>query len=303
MKRFEYALMGTIFVVFALLPAVFGQGPGMMGPGNLPSFIGFEGHEMNQNLVLPQVAVGQHYTTSLLLLVGCNGGNGDQSASVAALTQRIAALETQSSQQQHQLQYVEDLNAIQKLQARYLHSLFTQRYEKIPELFALDRADVSVEFSDSGVYRGGDSVRNLYKAFEATRNAPAFFLMHLAVDPYIEIAADGLSAKSHWLSPGVANSARNGSSWVWGPYYVDYLKENGAWKIHHSNLAPLFRNPYGFSWNDAPTHGTVNGQLSVKPDEPSTLYRPFNEVKKEPNMFRNHPELPAPYATLEAQKK
>ena len=162
-------------------------------------------------------------------------------------------------------------------------------------MFALDRADVSVEFSDSGVYRGGDSVLRLYAAFAATREAPAFFLMHLAVNPYIEIAADGQSAKSHWLSPGATNSARNGSSWVWGPYYVDYVKQNGEWKIHHSNLAPLFRNPYDVSWNDATTHGTVTGQLSVGPDEPSTLYRPFNEVKQERDMFRNHPPLPQPY--------
>ncbi|MES2604881.1 MAG: nuclear transport factor 2 family protein, partial [Pseudomonadota bacterium] len=188
-----------------------------------------------------------------------------------------------------------DMTAIQKLQATYLHSMFTQRYENIPGLFALDRADVSVEFSDSGVYRGGESVTGLYKAFEATRNAPAFFLMHLAVNPFIEIASDGQSAKSHWLSPGVSNSKRNGSSWIWGPYYVDYVKENGIWKIHHSNLVPLFRNPYEYSWNDAPAHGTVTGQLSVMPDEPITLYRPFNEVKEEADMFRNHPALPQPY--------
>ena len=150
-------------------------------------------------------------TLSLLTLAACSGQQ-ESSAQLAALTARLETLENQQASQLRQLQKLEDINAIQKLQARYLHSLFTQRYEKIPELFALDKPDVSVEFSDSGVYRGGNSVRALYQAFEATRNAPGFFLMHLAVDPYIEIAADGLSAKSHWLSPGVSNSARNGSS-------------------------------------------------------------------------------------------
>lgn len=230
-----------------------------------------------------------------LCVTACSQDSPQNSEAVAALTARLEALEQNYATQQRHVQYLEDMTAIQKLQATYLHSMFTQRYENIPALFALDKPDVSVEFSDSGVYRGGESVTNLYKAFEATRNAPAFFLMHLAVNPYIEIASDGLSAKSHWLSPGVSNSARNGSSWIWGPYYVDYAKENGVWKIHHSNLAPLFRNPYEYSWNDAPQHGTVTGQLSVEPDEPSTLYRPFNEVKQEPDMFRNHPTLPQPY--------
>jgi hypothetical protein len=228
-------------------------------------------------------------------ITACGQSAPPNTEAVAALTARLETLEASYASQQQRVQYLEDMTAIQKLQASYLHSMFTQRYENIPALFALDRPDVSVEFSDSGVYRGSESVTGLYKAFEATRNAPAFFLMHLSVNPYIEIASDGLSAKSHWLSPGVSNSARNGSSWIWGPYYVDYVKENGVWKIHHSNLVPLFRNPYQYSWNDAPQHGTVTGQLSVEADEPSTLYRPFNEVKQEPDMFRNHPALPQPY--------
>ena len=114
--------------------------------------------------------------------------------------------------------------------------------------------------------------------------------------PFIEIAADGQSARSHWLSPGASNSP-SGSSWIWGPYYVDYVKEDGEWKILHSNLAPLFRNPYQYSWGDAPNHGTVNvsGMLGLEPDGPSTLYRPFNEVRKQTHIFQNYPDLPAPY--------
>jgi hypothetical protein len=194
------------------------------------------------------------------------------------------------------VQYLEDMNAIQKLQSQYVHSLFTQRYADIPALFAQNDPQVSVEFSDSGVFRGIDSVRELYGAFDRTRNVPGFFIMHMTVNPYIEIAGDGLSAKSHWLSPGASNSP-GGSSWIWGPYYIDYVKENDEWRILHSNLVPLFRNPYEYSWNDAPHHGTVNvaGQLGLEPDEPSTLYRPFNEVKQEQDMFRAHPDLPRPF--------
>ena len=194
------------------------------------------------------------------------------------------------------VQYLEDMTAIQKLQSSYVHRLFTQRYESIPELYAKDSPDVTVEFSDSGLFKGHESVTRLYEAFGRTRETPGFFILHMAVNPFIEIAADGRSAKSHWLSPGAANSP-GGSSWIWGPYYVDYVKEDGNWKIQHSNLVPLFRNPYRFSWGESPHHGTVNvsGMLGLTPDGPASLYRPFNEVKKEANMFRNHPDLPAPY--------
>ncbi len=193
------------------------------------------------------------------------------------------------------VQRLEDTLEIQKLQSKYAHYLFTQQFERIfAECFARNLADVSVEFSDSGVYRGAESVRSLYRAFEATREIPGFFILHMTVNPYIEIARDGRSARSHWLSPGCAGS-NTSASWIWGPCYVDYVKEDGAWRIAHTNLAPLFRNRYETSWAEAKDHGSVRGPLSVKPDESSTVYRPYNEVKTERDIFRRHPRLPEPY--------
>ncbi len=75
MRDFRNALVGTIFFAFALLPRGFAQGSGMMGSGTLPSLIGYGAHEINQNLVLPQIAVGQHYNTSIQLM---NMGNAQQ---------------------------------------------------------------------------------------------------------------------------------------------------------------------------------------------------------------------------------
>jgi hypothetical protein len=180
------------------------------------------------------------------------------------------------------------------VQAKYLHYLFKRKYDRVvEECFAKNVADVSVEFSDSGVYRGLDSVRNLYKAFEATRQIPGFFILHMTVNPVIEIAKDGLSARSHWLSPGASGSDKS-ASWIWGPYYVDYVKEDGQWRIAHTNLAALFRNRYETSWAQAPDHGSVRPALSTQPNEPSTIYKPYNEAKKG-DPFAGHPDLPQPY--------
>jgi SnoaL-like protein len=193
------------------------------------------------------------------------------------------------------VQRLEDHLEIQKLQSKYAHYLFTQRFDRIvEECFAKHVDDVSVEFSDSGVYRGMENVRGLYAAFAVTKSIPGYFILHMAVNPYIEIAADGLSARSHWLSPGASGSATS-ASWIWGPFYVDYVREEGAWRIAHSNLAPLFRNRYETSWAAAPDHGSVRGPLTVKPQEPSTLYRPYSEVKQERDIFKDHPQLPEAY--------
>jgi hypothetical protein len=203
-----------------------------------------------------------------------------------------AAARAELSRLTQRVQHLEDMMQIQNLQSKYAHFLFTQRFERIvDECFARQRADVSVEFSDSGVYRGLQSIRALYDAFAVAREIPGFFILHMAVNPYITVAPDGLSARSHWLSPG-ATGSNTSASWVWGPYYVDYVKEDGEWRILHSNLAPLFRNRYELSWAQAPDHGTVRGILAAQPDEPSTLYRPYSELKKERNIFKKHPDLP-----------
>jgi len=193
------------------------------------------------------------------------------------------------------VQRLEDTIEIQSLQSKYIHYLFKQRFDRIvDECFAKNLPDVSVEFSDSGVYRGLESVRALYRSFDVTKTIPGFFILHMTVNPVIEIAKDGLSARSHWLSPGAAGSDKS-AAWIWGPFYVDYVKEDGRWRIAHSNLVPLFRNRYETSWAQAPDHGTVRGVLAAQPDEPSTLYRPYNEAKKQCDIFANHPKLPQPY--------
>lgn len=204
--------------------------------------------------------------------------NGDVMRTVQDLLARVERLE--------------DTLAIQQLQSKYIHYLFKQRFDRIvDECFAKHLPDVSVEFSDSGVYRGLESVRAVYKSFEVTKTIPGFFILHMTVNPVIEIAKDGLSARSHWLSPGAAGTDRS-ASWIWGPFYVDYVKEDGHWRIAHSNLVPVFRNRYETSWAQASDHGTVRGVLSAQPDEPSTLYKPYNETKKTCDIFASHPPLP-----------
>jgi hypothetical protein len=214
----------------------------------------------------------------------------------AAMSEVKSDAAAELEQLARRVQALEDQLAIQKVQSKYAHYLFTQRYGRMAdECFAQRADDVTLEFSDSGVYRGLEQIRAVFRDFEAAKaRIPGFFILHMAVNPYIEVARNGLSARSHWLSPGAVGS-NTSAGWVWGPYYIDYVKEDGAWRILHSNLAPLFRNRYEVSWAEAKDHGSVRAALTAKPDAGSTVYRPFNEVKGQPDLFRNHPDLPEPY--------
>ncbi len=62
----------------------------------------------------------------------------------------------------------------------------------------------------------------------------------------------------------------------------------------HSNLAPIVRTTFETSWAKATDNGTVRGILDVKPDGPSTVYRPYVERKKKADMFQDFPDLPKP---------
>jgi len=65
--------------------------------------------------------------------------------------------------------------------------------------------------------------------------------MHTQETPVIEVAGDGKTAKGIWYSIGmsargvVADDGKTSvvTSWMWERYGVDFIKENGAWKIWH----------------------------------------------------------------------
>jgi len=71
--RWKGRVMKSNSLVFAAVVSVFlcsgatalAQMPGGMGNG---TFMGYGGHNMDHDLILPQMVVGQHYSTSLLLL-------------------------------------------------------------------------------------------------------------------------------------------------------------------------------------------------------------------------------------------
>ena len=67
------------------------------------------------------------------------------------------------------------------------------------------------------------------------------YVMHTQETPVIEVAGDGKTAKGLWYSIGqsvrgtVDSSGKTsvGTGWMWEKYGVDFIKENGKWKIWH----------------------------------------------------------------------
>lgn len=128
-----------------------------------------------------------------------------------------------------------------------------------------------------GIYDGIEGVKRCYLQDFGDRHDPGKLealkgVMHLYTcdTPMVVIADDGLSAKGVWTSSG-AETWREGDVkpqgyWRWGKYGVDFIRENGTWKIWKLRFYPYFMTKYDEPWTSAPAYDYAF--FPVTPDRP-----------------------------------
>jgi hypothetical protein len=90
------------------------------------------------------------------------------------------------------------------------------------------------------------NLEDISKIYPEIKNVPenlgagGEWAIHAQTTPVIEVAGDGKTAKGVWYTPGIRNSVviKNGKAevqggWFWERYAVDFVKEDGKWKIWH----------------------------------------------------------------------
>jgi hypothetical protein len=204
------------------------------------------------------------------------------------LAQRVKKLE-------HELErtkaFSEIINLLSKMQ--YYHMVNDNK--GISTLFA-KRADTRLYFGDMGYWIGADAPDKGAKTFEGMSNV-GMMALHLMTNPCIEVAGDGKTAKGIWIASGiVANRNRQtgkpSAGWEWNRYGIDFIKEDGKWKLWHHHVFPLFQIGWNENWaehfekkKEGP--GGMPGS-PFKPDYPPTpadvSYSPDSEL----------PLIPAP---------
>lgn len=202
---------------------------------------------------------------------------------------------------ERKVQYLLDMNEIQMLQGRYQYLLFKQEWKLVAdECFVRHTPGAMMEASDSGVFleiEGIDRFFNEHMALVGRQQG--FFTMHLASGPAIEIAGDGLSAKGVWFSPGCFGAKGVEDCWVWGNYIVDYVKEDGAWKLWRVNFTPFFRTPYSQGWGKVPLAKSVRDGME---DGEPTAWNPYDSDKTGHELFQHLPDVPRPYKSMGESK-
>ena len=200
----------------------------------------------------------------------------------AALSARVAELEQQA-------QRLKDINAIKLLQRSYGYYVDNQMWDQVVDLFSNDG---SLEIALDGVYVGKEHIRRYLYALSGGQPGLAAGTLneHYQLQPVIDVAADGKTAKGRWRAFIMSGSWGGQANWGIGPYENTYVKEDGVWKIKSIHWYETLIVPYEGGWTrerkDFHNGKFVSGQ--VPPDAPpSEQYEVWPGTYLPPYHYKN----------------
>ncbi len=245
-------------------------------------------------------------------------GNDAFEKKIEAMEQRLVYLEKENKR----LGVAKDVHEIQNVMSwhEYYHSSLSHA-EELDAIWAKTEDVAFEEALFKARFVGLDSIRKYYvdwmrslfnnmpTAKEGIKPGSGVAFMHTLTTPVIEVAEDGETAKAAWYSPGHLTAPRPDGTpqafWHWDKYGVDFLKEDGQWKIWHFFVGRFFSSPYEKSWancamdNEEPYAGILQAfqdwplreEVSSKPWNAFDEYSPYKVAKIEPR-------VPQPYRTF-----
>lgn len=184
---------------------------------------------------------------------------------------------------------LEHIRAIEQLMGRraYLHSAGLNGAE-MDQCWAR-REDITFEPEDWGVWEGRRAVRQAYvEGNPFPDGTKGLLIEHTLTTGVIEVADDFETAKGVWISPGhetfpIVEGQPPKPHWSWGRYEVDFVREDGEWRIWHLHVLTTFRTPYEQSWVDSalhrPDYFPEDGQAMDginPPTRPVTFNQPYH---------------------------
>ncbi len=125
-------------------------------------------------------------------------------------------------------------------------------------------------------------------------------LMHCLTAPYVEVAEDGQTAQGLWYAPGqvtVAHPDKVDAMYMYERYGVDFIKEDGEWKIWHLFIGTDFAIEPGHDMTKEPVD---TPEFDLNDEDESTnlnLTYAFEAYTSRYN-YSHYPAIPDPYATF-----
>jgi len=183
-----------------------------------------------------------------LVFSGCDSGS---KAEIESLKQQVAML-------QKEVVRAQDVTEIMNLMGRYETIHNTQDIHKSWELFA-DMPDTYTQIAGMQKIEGYEAVVKSW-ADQTSGSNPGSpdkgtMLEHPLSSPIIVVAGDGQTAKGTFVSLGhethydAANNKYD-PEWAYGKYAIDFIKQDGEWKIWHHRWFRFFRTSFYTAWSD-----------------------------------------------------
>ncbi|HSW58257.1 MAG TPA: nuclear transport factor 2 family protein [Dehalococcoidales bacterium] len=168
-----------------------------------------------------------------------------------------------------------------KLQSLYSHYYNFGMRSEIPLLFAQHTPGVNMEIEDSGVYDNIESITRFWNTVFARKShfTVGFMALHMTCNPVIEINRDGTLARGVWHSHGYC-ALRIGKLTPFmclGKYDMEYVKEDGQWRILKFAYRQTFMSPMDKGFIEAPSVGSIAAHPENRPDKPTTFHMPYHQ--------------------------
>lgn len=208
---------------------------------------------------------------------GTDRGGPDSRHAAAALMpiRKVSApppvkdVEGALAETQRTVDRVESYEELENLESAYGYYLDKNLWNDLADLFARDG---SMELAQRGVYRGQDHVRAfLFTVFGRGKEGPVAGRLgnHLQLQPVIDVAPDGQSAKirSRMLQQMSLNSRASLGGAI---YENEAVKEDGVWRFKVDHAYNTFSAGYAGGWAKSASSAMPGPSKELPPDAPPT---------------------------------
>lgn len=197
---------------------------------------------------------------------------------------RLAALETELTQLERDIQLLEDTKAIKRLQRAYGYYADKKLANDIRELFA---DDATVEIGGLGVYVGKDRIGDFYRWIMGGPLEDGQLFNHMILQGVVNVNPDGVTAKGRWRALIMLGEHGESAEWSEGPYENEYVKEDGVWRFSKVHWYQTLAAPYDPGWHKAPIP-MAGPSEDFPPDRPPTaIYESYPGAYLPPYHYDN----------------
>jgi hypothetical protein len=194
----------------------------------------------------------------------------------------VSDIERRLEQLERQVDRMGSINAIWQLQSLFMHHMFTFERAKAVALFSTS-PECEIEISNKGALIGSDAASRYFFRGGACASgswAPGVMILHESVNPVIAFDEEGERAKALWISPGLTTVPLDGvvtPHWNYGKFDMEYVREDGTWKILKFHWRHIFMAEYGKGWVEGAIPSTSIGRPWVPDRETSEgFYQPYD---------------------------